>query len=171
MDKSGKGCISWRNVHIAATENDGRGIGWLRVIVSRSYTSSELKRLFPGNGLEGMLEGKDHGMLGTAFSFVAGFVDLATGLVKQEPMKRLHTMYFDLVSSLTGYKCGGKTGMSNVELISGAGERIHVERAEVLRALRLEDDWNHDFEKSSRPNGCGWWRRYHCIWTVGSISK
>lgn len=72
-------------------------------------TSSKLNRLFTGTGLSGMLEGKDYLTFDMVFSFIACFIERATGLFEQAPMTSLHTMYSDLVISLTIYKSGETT--------------------------------------------------------------
>lgn len=38
------------------------------------------------------------------FPLVAWFINCATRLVKQGPVARFHSMYFELYISLTGYK-------------------------------------------------------------------
>lgn len=64
--------------------------------------SSRLNKLISTNALKAMMEGKDYGTIEKALSFVTDFVDRATGLVEQAPRTRLHTIYYDLLSSLAG---------------------------------------------------------------------
>lgn len=56
-----------------------------------------------------MLEEKYYRTLDMVFALVAGFIHCTTGIVERAPMKKLHIMYSDLVSSLTGYKSGEMT--------------------------------------------------------------
>lgn len=56
-----------------------------------------------------MLEDKAFFPLDMVFPFMTGFINRATGLLEQAPMKKLYTMYLYLIISLAGCKTGKVT--------------------------------------------------------------
>lgn len=71
---------------------------------SRADKLSESNGLFSNTGLTGLVMGRDYCTLDMAFAFTAGSVLQETGIVEQMLVKSLHTIYSNLVSSLSGYK-------------------------------------------------------------------
>lgn len=67
--------------------------------VFKSIYLSELNRLFHGNSLRAMLEGKHYQMLDMVFPFVEGPIDRATELAKQSRMMKLLYINSDLFRS------------------------------------------------------------------------
>lgn len=65
----------------------------MRVDVSEEDTSADLNGLFTNTGIRGMLAGKDYRNGDSLFSFVAAFIDRATGFVRNAPMTRVLFRY------------------------------------------------------------------------------
>lgn len=93
------------NAYTTAIKKDGEGIR-LMVDISRGDTSSELN-YYSLVLVKRNTRWKDYSLLDLFFTFMTDSINLATCLVEQAPMPRLHTIYFALVSSSIRYK-GGK---------------------------------------------------------------
>lgn len=100
IDRSAGLCLC--NSSLTRSENDVGGTG-LKLDFLSGDTSSEFNGLFTRTDLRGMLKGKDNRTLDMVFPFVEGFINCVTGHVKQASVKRLHTLYPDLISSLPRY--------------------------------------------------------------------
>lgn len=81
----------------------------LRVDCSRTEASPEIIKPLVGNGLRGMVEEKLFCTLELIFPSMPGFIDHSTGIVEHAQIMRLHTIYYYLVSFLTGYRSGKMT--------------------------------------------------------------
>lgn len=78
-----------------------------------------------------------------AFSFVAGIFHCAYGMVEQAVMTRFHPNFYDLVSSIMGYK--NSKMMDNVRI----GEpRRHVK--ELKRLLKATLDENFEIGQNTQ---------------------
>lgn len=68
---------------------------------------SELRRLINTSFLRGTLPRKSNLPLDMVFSFLPGYIGFAIEPAKYAAIERLHTLHFELASSLTGYEnCG-----------------------------------------------------------------
>lgn len=92
-----------RYANLTSIEMGGGGFR-LSVNLSRRDTSSELSGLFTDTGFRGMLDGKDILQVRCCLSFHGMFHRSCRWTCWTNPLPRWHTMYSDLVRSITGCK-------------------------------------------------------------------
>lgn len=74
--------------------------------------SFHLTGLVTATGVRGMLEGKDYRAIDTFFHFIVAFIDLIKEFNHNPVLKRIHTLYWDIVNQLLYFKATFGAGNS-----------------------------------------------------------